>query len=49
MNTHAILPPNAPFGGTKWSGIGVQGGLFGLQSFTDIQVVHRTKTHPFES
>jgi acyl-CoA reductase-like NAD-dependent aldehyde dehydrogenase len=28
-----------PFGGHKWSGIGVENGLWGLYGFTDIQVI----------
>jgi acyl-CoA reductase-like NAD-dependent aldehyde dehydrogenase len=43
VNTHAQLPPNAPFGGAKWSGLGVENGLPGLLSFTEAQTVYRTR------
>jgi acyl-CoA reductase-like NAD-dependent aldehyde dehydrogenase len=43
VNTHAALAPNLPFGGHKWSGIGVENGPWGYKSFTDLQVVHRRK------
>jgi acyl-CoA reductase-like NAD-dependent aldehyde dehydrogenase len=43
VNTHAILPPSVPFGGSKWSGVGVENGVSGLLAFTEAQVVHRKK------
>lgn len=42
MNTHLALAPHQPFGGLKWSGIGVENGRWGLDGFTDIQVLHRS-------
>jgi acyl-CoA reductase-like NAD-dependent aldehyde dehydrogenase len=30
-----------PFGGLKWSGIGVENGIWGVDAFTDVQVIHR--------
>jgi acyl-CoA reductase-like NAD-dependent aldehyde dehydrogenase len=44
VNTHAILPPTVPFGGSKWSGLGHENGLEGLLAFTEPQVVHVKKT-----
>jgi acyl-CoA reductase-like NAD-dependent aldehyde dehydrogenase len=44
VNTHAVLPPSVPFGGAKWSGVGVENGLAGLLAFTESQVVHRKKS-----
>jgi acyl-CoA reductase-like NAD-dependent aldehyde dehydrogenase len=41
VNRHLGLVPFAPFGGVKWSGIGVENGLRGLEGFTDLQVLHR--------
>jgi acyl-CoA reductase-like NAD-dependent aldehyde dehydrogenase len=32
-----------PFGGAKWSGIGVENGPWGYYGFTEIQVLHRSK------
>jgi acyl-CoA reductase-like NAD-dependent aldehyde dehydrogenase len=43
INTHLALQPNQPFGGAKWSGIGVENGPWGLYGFTEIQVLHRSK------
>jgi acyl-CoA reductase-like NAD-dependent aldehyde dehydrogenase len=43
VNTHLALAPQQPFGGFKWSGIGVENGPWGLSSFTEIQVRHRSK------
>ena len=43
VNTHAALAPNLPFGGHKWSGVGVENGTWGYKSFTDLQVVNRRK------
>ena len=41
VNAHLALSPFQPFGGLKWSGLGVENGPWGLASFTDIQVLHR--------
>lgn len=40
VNQHGYFTHFAPFGGIKWSGIGRQNGLWGLEEFTDLQVVH---------
>ncbi|MFM8465124.1 MAG: aldehyde dehydrogenase family protein, partial [Burkholderiaceae bacterium] len=39
INKHGMIQPNAPFGGRKASGLGVEFGHEGLHEFTDIQVV----------
>ncbi len=39
INKHGMIQPNAPFGGTKGSGIGVEFGKEGLEEYTDIQVI----------
>ena len=39
INKHGMIQPNAPFGGVKSSGLGVEFGEEGLQEYTDIQVV----------
>jgi acyl-CoA reductase-like NAD-dependent aldehyde dehydrogenase len=41
VNTHLIAGPSQPFGGHKWSGIGVELGPWGLHEFTDMQVRYR--------
>jgi acyl-CoA reductase-like NAD-dependent aldehyde dehydrogenase len=43
INTHGALSPHAPFGGAKWSGIGVEYGIWGVKSFTQGQVLHQRK------
>jgi acyl-CoA reductase-like NAD-dependent aldehyde dehydrogenase len=43
VNSHAGLRPSVPFGGVKWSGIGVENGPWGLASYTDIQTLHRAR------
>ena len=44
VNTHLAILPNAPFGGAKWSGIGVENGPWGLLGFTELQTLHVAKT-----
>ena len=39
INKHGMIQPNAPFGGVKKSGLGVEFGEEGLEEYTDIQVV----------
>jgi len=39
INKHGAIQPNAPFGGVKQSGIGVEFGAEGLKEFTTIQTV----------
>jgi acyl-CoA reductase-like NAD-dependent aldehyde dehydrogenase len=43
VNQHLAIAPNLPFGGAKWSGIGVENGPWGLLGFTEIQVVNSVK------
>jgi acyl-CoA reductase-like NAD-dependent aldehyde dehydrogenase len=43
VNTHLANAPHQPFGGFKWSGIGVENGLWGLDEFSELQVVHRAR------
>jgi acyl-CoA reductase-like NAD-dependent aldehyde dehydrogenase len=40
VNTHQDAVPGQPFGGMKWSGTGVEGGWWGLNGFTDLQMIH---------
>jgi acyl-CoA reductase-like NAD-dependent aldehyde dehydrogenase len=39
VNQHLAIVPFAPFGGMKWSGIGVENGHWGLLGFTEIQTL----------
>ncbi len=44
VNAHgAGVRPDLPFGGHKWSGIGVENGLWGLAGFTELQVITRPR------
>lgn len=43
VNQHLAILPNAPFGGAKWSGIGVENGPWGLLGFTELQTVNIAK------
>jgi aldehyde dehydrogenase (NAD+) len=40
VNSYAILPPQAPFGGYKQSGIGRELGSYGLDGYCQIKAVH---------
>jgi acyl-CoA reductase-like NAD-dependent aldehyde dehydrogenase len=40
VNKHLDLSPATPFGGAKWSGIGVENGPWGLYGFTELQTVN---------
>ena len=40
VNQHLALSPLAPFGGTKWSGIGYIGGKWGIEGATELQVIN---------
>lgn len=42
-NTHLVLQPHQPFGGAKWSGLGVENGPWGLLGFTEIQVLYQAR------
>ncbi|HEX5391850.1 MAG TPA: aldehyde dehydrogenase family protein, partial [Rhodocyclaceae bacterium] len=39
VNEHGALQPNAPFGGVKQSGLGVEFGHYGLEEYTSIQTL----------
>jgi acyl-CoA reductase-like NAD-dependent aldehyde dehydrogenase len=43
VNQHLAILPFTPFGGAKWSGIGVENGPWGLLGFTEIQVMNVAK------
>ncbi|MGY2274786.1 aldehyde dehydrogenase [Pseudomonas azotoformans] len=40
INTHVSLPFDVPFGGAKQSGIGQQGGIEGMQDYTQVRIVN---------
>ena len=39
VNEHGAIQPNAPFGGVKQSGVGVEFGRYGLEEYTSIQTL----------
>jgi len=43
VNDHGAIQPDAPFGGIKQSGMGVEFGLYGLEEFTSIQTLKIAK------
>jgi len=43
VNQHLAILPSTPFGGAKWSGIGVENGPWGLLGFTELQTVNISK------
>jgi acyl-CoA reductase-like NAD-dependent aldehyde dehydrogenase len=44
VNTHTESSASFPFGGTKWSAVGVQGGRWAIDGGTDIQLIFKKKT-----
>ncbi|WP_416975049.1 aldehyde dehydrogenase family protein [Streptomyces sp. 4F14] len=38
INTFGLPSPDAPFGGVKWSGVGVENGPWALEAYTDLHV-----------
>jgi acyl-CoA reductase-like NAD-dependent aldehyde dehydrogenase len=44
VNQHLELSPATPFGGAKWSGIGVENGPWGLYGFTELQTVNISRS-----
>lgn len=42
VNQHLAIRPDAPFGGSKWSGLGYEGGAYGLAAYTQLQTVNTT-------
>jgi acyl-CoA reductase-like NAD-dependent aldehyde dehydrogenase len=44
VNTHLGLGPNQPFGGCKWSGLGVENGKWGLSEFTEVQSLYQSRS-----
>lgn len=44
VNEHGALQPNAPFGGIKQSGVGVEFGHYGLEEYTNIQTLKIMKS-----
>ena len=43
VNTHLMQGPSQPFGGTKWSGYGVENGVQGLAGFYSLQTRYRAR------
>ncbi len=43
INTHLMQGPAQPFGGIKWSGIGIENGPWGLAGFYELQTLYRAR------
>jgi acyl-CoA reductase-like NAD-dependent aldehyde dehydrogenase len=43
VNDHLTLEPHLPFGGVKWSGAGVENGPWGLEEFSSLRVLYRSR------
>jgi acyl-CoA reductase-like NAD-dependent aldehyde dehydrogenase len=43
INTHLVIGPDQPFGGTKWSGIGVENGRWAVEGCTQPHVLYLAK------
>lgn len=43
INQHLAVIPQAPIAGVKWSGVGVENGRLGLESYTEIQTISIAK------
>ncbi|MEU4143015.1 aldehyde dehydrogenase family protein [Streptomyces parvulus] len=43
VNTHVALAPHQPFAGWKSSGVGIEGGHWGLESFSAVQLAYRAR------
>jgi acyl-CoA reductase-like NAD-dependent aldehyde dehydrogenase len=43
INTHLVQGPAQPFGGRKWSGIGVENGPWGLAGFYQLQTLYHAR------
>ena len=43
INQHLAVIPQAPIAGVKWSGVGVEHGRLGLESYTEIQTISIAK------
>lgn len=43
VNQHAALSPEVPFGGAKWSGVGREGGKWGMMHFLEPRVINISK------
>lgn len=44
INSHLAIKPHLPFGGRKWSGLGVENGPWGLSGFTELQVLYTARS-----
>jgi len=43
INTHLMQGPAQPFGGSKWSGIGIENGPWGLAGFYELQTLYHAR------
>jgi acyl-CoA reductase-like NAD-dependent aldehyde dehydrogenase len=43
VNDHLTLEPHLPFGGVKWSGVGVENGPWGLEEFSSLHILYQSR------
>jgi acyl-CoA reductase-like NAD-dependent aldehyde dehydrogenase len=43
INTHKVLSPRQPFAGRKWSGLGIEGGVWGLDANSDVELLYTAR------
>lgn len=46
INTHIAPAPDIPLSGMKQSGLGVENGIWGLEEYTELQLLHRDNRVP---
>jgi len=44
VNAHSGVSPAYPFGGVKWSGLGTEGGPWGLDGLSDVKILNWNKS-----
>ena len=43
INTHTAVAPHLPFPGIKWSVVGIEGGPWGLESYSEMRLIYQAR------
>lgn len=43
INTHTAVAPHLPFPGIKWSAVGIEGGPWGLESYSEMRLIYQAR------